>query len=106
MTIKPISPNEVVEKKQEIFPGEVIGCLNHLIAKNWDGHKSVILQVEIVEQICEVMKIEKVKVYDNNYLEIEDIYRDQGWCVEYDKPGYNEVYYPPSFTFTKGGEKG
>ena len=31
-------------------------------------------------------------IYDNNWLDIEDIFREAGWKVTYDKPAYNESY--------------
>jgi hypothetical protein len=30
--------------------------------------------------------------FKNHWLDIEDTYREQGWTVEYDSPGYNESY--------------
>lgn len=32
------------------------------------------------------------KAQDHGWLDLEDIYRDEGWTVEYDSPGYNETY--------------
>ena len=37
-------------------------------------------------------------LFDNNWLDIEPIYRRAGWVVEYDKPAYCEDY-PATFTF-------
>jgi hypothetical protein len=38
------------------------------------------------------------QVFDNNWLDVEDIFRKAGWKVNYEKPAYNESY-PASFKF-------
>lgn len=42
----------------------------------------------------------KDEIFDNHWLDIEDIYREQGWKVKYDKPGYNEESFKPYFEFS------
>ncbi len=42
-------------------------------------------------------------VCDNHWLDVEDVYREAGWVVEYDKPGYCESY-EATFTFKKDGK--
>ena len=37
-------------------------------------------------------KLKRADVFSNHWLDVEDIYREQGWNVEYDKPTYNETY--------------
>ncbi len=37
------------------------------------------------------------------WLNVEELYRAQGWTVTYDKPGYNESY-PATFTFAPGND--
>jgi len=61
MNQKPISPKEVIVKKQEEFPDVMIEVVNELISKKWDGFH-------------------------------EEIYKKQGWVVEYDQPGWDENY--------------
>lgn len=98
--IKPIKPSEVVEEKQANLPDEVIDCFNKLIAKNMSGNSSIIKQCDIVSAICKAMNIDSYVVYKEQYLDVEDIYRKQGWKVIYDKPAYCETY-EPTFTFSK-----
>lgn len=105
--MKPISPSEVVDKKLTLLPDEVIDATNELIADNWNGNKATFKQKELVARIqkkyeaADKYEITKEEVYERRYLDIEDIYRAQGWNVAYDKPGFNETWYEPQFIFTK-----
>jgi hypothetical protein len=46
------------------------------------------------------MGVSRQEVFDNQWLDIEDIYREAGWKVSYDKPAYNETY-KAYFTFSR-----
>ena len=103
MSVKPITPREVVGKKQESLPDEVIEAFNELIAENWEGSSSRIKQIKAVAKIREKFlpkRITAKKMFDNNWLDVEDVFRKAGWDVEYDKPGFNETY-EPIFEFSK-----
>lgn len=102
--MKPITPDEVVNKKKKLVPDYVIECFNAAIAKNWDGHSSTVFQDAIVSAICLAGDINRRVVFDQHYLDIEPIYADAGWKVEYDKPGYCETY-EAKFIFTKKKNK-
>jgi len=96
----PISPDEVSAVKSLSFPDEVIEVFNALIAENWTGSSARVLQSEAVSRIAASLGISRQACFDLNYLDVEDLYRDQGWEVDYDKPGYNESY-PATFSFAK-----
>ena len=49
--MKPISPEEVVKKKKDSLPEEVIDATNELIAENWDGVSSKFKQCDLVKRI-------------------------------------------------------
>ena len=102
--IKPIKPSEV---KQEI-PDWVIQGANECITENYreiDG-ESHFTQDELIEHVLKHVPCEhddtlmgvRAKLFKNNWLDIEPIYRKEGWIVEYDRPAYNESY-PANFTF-------
>lgn len=98
---KPISPDDVVVKKKEILPKEVFEAFNELIIEGWNGYQSIVKQKEVVILIAQKLDIESTSIiYSNHYLDIEEIYEEAGWNVEYDKPGYCESY-EATFTFTK-----
>jgi hypothetical protein len=92
-TIKPISPQDVVEKKLESLPNVVIEAFNELIAKNFDGYSATIKQDEVIALIQSKNEaLSRQAIFDNHWLDVEDIYRKIGWSVMYDKPGYSESY--------------
>ena len=101
MPIKPISPDEVVIQKIKDIPDEVIDCWNKAIAENWRGTSyAIIYQNAIVDKLASVMNVEHGLIFKNGWLDIENIYGENGWKVEYDKPGYNESY-EAFFKFSK-----
>lgn len=98
--MKPISPNQVVELKRTNMPDSVIEIFNDEIARTWNGRYAQIKQDGLVARIMEKLEITRSAVFDNHLLDVEDIYRKEGWTVEYDKPGYNETY-EATFKFSK-----
>jgi hypothetical protein len=97
---KPITPSEVTRKKKESLPKEVIEAFNELIAEKWDGSSATVMQPEVIKLICSKLNVRSDKVFDSGWLDVESIFRQAGWSVKYDKPGYNESY-EASFEFRK-----
>lgn len=95
LMIQPIKPKDVKSTK----PDEVIEVFNELIQKYWDGTQARFKQDEAARLISAKMEKSTKYLYENHYLDIEDLYRQAGWTVEYDKPGFNESY-PATFTFS------
>lgn len=91
MSVKPITPSDIPNAKKNIIPDAVFEVVNELIAKNYSGSSATVTQNEILEGLAE-RGIARDRAFSQKYLEIEDIYRENGWKVEYDKPGYNESY--------------
>jgi hypothetical protein len=99
--IKPISPKEVVDKKRESIPDFVIEAFNQMIAENWDGKESRFRQDEVVTRMFLLQKgLTQSEIQEKNLLDVEEIYRKEGWIVEYDKGDYNTSD-PSIFTFRK-----
>ena len=98
--VKPISPDELVKKKKEEFPNIVIAVVNELIAEKWDGHEAKIYQDTIVDKIIGNSTYTRKEIFNLHLLDFEDLYRERGWDVIYDKPGYCESY-EPYFVFKK-----
>jgi hypothetical protein len=98
--VNPLTPNQVTAHKKVLLPDAIIECWNGLIAKNWDGYVSIVHQSEAVRLLMEVMDCGRDEVITNKWLDIEDIYRESGWKVVYDRPGYNENY-SATFNFRK-----
>ena len=100
--IKPINLKDVVAKKKAQLPPEVLDAFNELIAEHFDGTSSSFEQKEVVSRIRKKFggKYTSQQLFDRNWLDVEPIYRKEGWKVEYDKPAYCESY-EATFEFTK-----
>ena len=96
--IKPITPDQVVATKAKVIPPEVGEAFNELIAKNFTKGVSVVVQRQVVDLITARLDVDSDEVFENRWLDIEEIYEEAGWSVVYDKPAYNESY-PATFTF-------
>lgn len=88
---KPITPKEAFASTKN-FPPEVIEVWNDLIVKNRSGRQSTVKQNDAVEALCAKMGVERSKVFDNGWLEIEGVFGKAGWSVKYDKPDYTESW--------------
>lgn len=92
MSVKPISPAEVTHS----IPDFIIEAFNKLIREKWDGEEARVLQDEVMDIVSsnnpDDPRPSRRTVFDNHWLDVEDIYRKAGWKVEYDKPTYCETY--------------
>lgn len=104
--MKPITPSEVADQKLKDIPDFVIEIVNKLIASNFSGSRSCFQQEAVVAAILAAQPegVTRQAIFNNGWLNFEEIYRQAGWTVEYDKPGYNETY-AANFTFSKPREK-
>lgn len=99
---KPIKPDDVEKLKTSTIPAEVFAAFNEAIAKHWNGSSSTFTQDSVMAGVLGRMpNTHRHDVFANNWLDVEDSYRAEGWHVEYDKPGYNESY-AATFTFKRG----
>ena len=102
-TTNAINPNAIKVLQNDSIPGFVIEAVNKLIIQNLKGGSVTLLQKDIVTAIIKQAKpkrISKDKIFDSGWLDFEDIFREAGWDVYYDKPGYNEDY-DAYFRFSK-----
>lgn len=78
----------------------VIAAFNNLIQKNWDGKKAVVylkdVEAEIKNTFCLITDEMHKKVvnllFQDKQFDVEPLYRQYGFKVTYDKPGYCENY--------------
>jgi len=101
--VKPISPNEVSKVKASRIPDDVVESFNELLAKHWNGKSATIKQEEVISLILQKRNLRprggsRRDIFDNKELDIEELFRAEGWQIEYDKPGFNESY-EASWTF-------
>lgn len=102
MPVKPLSPKEVQEKQIDNIPDFIIEAVNELIAQKIGDNDSVnITQSAIMELALKKAPEGTTRqvIYDNNWMDIEPLFRKAGWRVDYDKPAYCETY-SANFTFT------
>lgn len=107
--VKPITPDEVVDRKINAMPDEMLQAVNDLIAKNWNGSEASFKVEEIVSQYFIITGKRKtptarVKLFDNHWLDIEPIYREAGWIVRFESPDYTEDF-PSYFVLTMKNKK-
>lgn len=97
--VRPITPEEVVNNKSKVFPAAVFEAFNDMITQKFSGNQATFKQKDVVALMKE-KGLEQRQIFDQGFLDVEDVYRKAGWTVEYDKPGYNESY-PATFTFKR-----
>jgi hypothetical protein len=98
--IKPVTPDEVWDVRLQQMPNTVILAINHLIAENMQGNISVFTAEDVIAEIVAAGDIHRNEIFQRGYLNFEQIYRQVGWKVETDRPGYNETY-STVYTFEK-----
>ena len=92
--VEAISPNEVAAAKAKCLPEYVLRAFNDLIAERFTGGRAQIKQDEAIARIqfYSGYVLDRQEIFNKGYLNIEEVYREKGWKVDYDKPGYNESY--------------
>lgn len=91
--VLPITPAEVVVKKQESIPDGIFEAFNELIAENFNGSESKFKLKDVVNlAVSKMPDVPKDTMFEKHYFDVEEIYRKAGWMVEFDKAGYNETY--------------
>lgn len=93
----PATPEDILALKRRLIPSFVLDAFNELIAENYRAGSAIVDQDEVVTRIHAKMGPGE---FDRHWLDVEPLFRQAGWKVEYDKPGYNENY-PAKFIFTK-----
>lgn len=106
--IRPIRPSEVVAARKKQIPEQAIQAFNDCIAKHYNGNSTIFRQDEVLDRMVELIQASthpnseakdiKNIVFEEGWLDVEEIFRQEGWDVSYDKPAYNESY-PATFTF-------
>ena len=102
--IKPLSPKEVSEQFNNSIPDEVIQAVNTLLIKEYTNGTAILKQKDIIAEIRLINSdLTAAKIYENGWLDFENVFISNGWEVEYDKPVYCEDY-DAFFRFRKKNE--
>lgn len=87
--VKPISPDEI---KIEL-PDFVIEAVNEMIKRKYRGGSFSFKAKELIALRNELNLGPKDKDwYQEKWMDFEEVFRESGWNVRYDRPGYNENY--------------
>lgn len=97
---KPIAPKDV-QKKKVNFPPDVFDVFNRQIQGKWDGKKAVVYQNDVLGILTDRLNLRKHEIFERNFLDIEDEYKEVGWHVEYVKAAYNNAEETSLYIFTK-----
>lgn len=110
---KAISPAGVAAYKAQSFPDYVFEAFNELIAANFSNGYADVKQKDVIARMMQIANdhsqlsedeanrlelLDRSMIFARGYLNVEEVYREQGWKVAYDKPAYNESY-DAYFTF-------
>ena len=98
--IAAISPDEAAKKKKDYIPDFVIDAINKLLIQNYSN--TITLKLETVinailnhpdrpENFC------RQDLFSNNYLDVEQVFIEAGWEVEFEKGDDGNLNY---FVFT------
>ena len=98
-TVKALKPEEVIKARKESMPDKVIEVFNEMITEKFNGSSAIVHQDAVIKRLKQA-GIDTSDIFNKGWLDVEDIYREQGWKVYYDKPGYNESY-SAHFKFSK-----
>lgn len=96
--VRPITPAEVAGHKIDQIPELALEAFNELIVQHSEDGHATFKQSDVVALMVE-KGLDHDEIFEKGWLNVEDLYREVGWKVTYDKPGYNETY-PATFTFS------
>ncbi|MBP7118633.1 hypothetical protein KBA63_00970 [Candidatus Woesebacteria bacterium] len=95
----PITPAEAEATKEVQIPEVVFDAFNKCITKYLDKGRAEFKFNEVVTVLV-ALGLKREDIVTNKWLNVEDIYRNVGWEVSVDLPGFNESY-EGTICFTK-----
>ena len=101
--IRAITPAQALKSK--VIPEFVLETVNDLIVKKLGKSSTfTFTQDELIKLLIakqpgsDATGLRQI-IFDNHWLDFEANYREAGWDVVYDSPGYSE-YFEPYYRFT------
>lgn len=94
---KVYSPEDVLKKRVETIPDYVIDAFNDLLTENYQEDETIIEQEDVIRKILEYStddELTRETIFKKHYLDIENLYRNNGWEVDYKKPAFDERFVP------------
>jgi hypothetical protein len=99
-----IKPNEVMPSVAARIPEYVIEAFNELIRAKFTGYSATVTLEDAKQAVARAIvqnnpevpyqSIDSARKFadENRYLEVETIFRDAGWKVEYNHQSYGDSY--------------
>lgn len=87
MPVKPVTPEEALSGMT--LPDEVMKTWNTAVTKAVQGNGKV-NQDDIVDALMAATGRNRQFIFDEGWLDVENIYRNVGFDVEYHRPTYDE----------------
>lgn len=99
--VEALKPRDIIEDLENIIPGFVVEAVNNLLKKNYRGSSTTIKQADIQNEILRISpeEITQQSIYDNKWMDFDEIFKKKGWDVEYIKSDYTGGF-KSYFTFT------
>lgn len=90
----PFTPHDAANARLESMPACVINAFNYLLARYYFAGKAHITEEMAIDEIIAFSnnRLASPEVRKRRYLDVEDIYREYGWEVEYKRPSYDESF--------------
>ena len=95
--MKVYTPEDVLKKRVGTIPDYVIDAFNDLLTENYQEDETIIEQEDIIRKILEYStddELTRETIFKKHYLDIENLYRNNGWEVDYEKPAFDELFEP------------
>lgn len=97
--MKVYTPEDVMNKRNEMIPDFVIAAFNDLLSENYVSEEivTVIKQDDVISRILQYSKDDELTretIFKKRWLDIEILYERNGWKVDYKKPAFDERFDP------------
>ena len=95
--MKVYTPEDVLKKRVGTIPDYVIDAFNDLLTENYQEDETIIEQEDVIRKILEYStddELTRETIFKKHYLDIENLYRNNGWEVDYEKPAFDELFEP------------
>lgn len=91
--IQPITPQEAKNNAKCNIPDFVIIGINNAITKNYRKSGFSISQDEIIFEIKKISpNTSSETIFNNNWLDFEELYKNFGWNISYESPDRDENF--------------
>lgn len=91
---KPFTPAEARAAQIKRIPPEVVAVFNEALAEGIGDGKSVVLRVaDMATRVADKTGISRDALFANKYLDIEPLFREQGWKVKWEGNDFGDGGY-------------